>query len=97
MRSEIRWSVVVVVLAVAGVIALWPRSQPSAYPSDATAQPQVLGGPAEPAPAPNDAALAAERARAALQPCPASPSSGARAGWTAGRRGGAVPGPPGDR
>jgi thiol-disulfide isomerase/thioredoxin len=75
MRSEIRWTIVVVVLAVAGVIALWPR--------DGTYSPPVSDGPATPevvqqsgdrtAPVPDDAALATLRRQAALQPCPAPP------------------------
>lgn len=80
MRSEVRWSVLVLVLAVAGVVALWPRdADPPAVPTTGAA-PQVLEGPVpRTAPAPNDAALAPLRQRAALQPCPAPTPGGPRA------------------
>lgn len=88
MRSEVRWSVLVLVLAVAGVVALWPRdADPAAMPTTG-ATPQVLDGPVpRTAPAPNDAALAPLRQRAALQPCPSPmpdgpPASGPLAGIT---------------
>lgn len=75
MRSEIRWTVVVVVLAIAGAIALWPREgkysipEPSGGPA-----PQILEGSGDlTAPVPDDAALAGLRQRAALQPCPTPP------------------------
>lgn len=64
--SELQWTVLVVMLTVAGVVALWPR--PAAYPDGP-------GGPL-PVPAervaerPDDAALAPARAAAALPPCP---------------------------
>jgi thiol-disulfide isomerase/thioredoxin len=60
-RNEIRWTIVVVLLAVVGIIALWPRG------SDRQAE--------APAPGPAPAARAvdpAQRAAAALQPCPAA-------------------------
>lgn len=66
MSSELRWTVVVVVLTVAGVVALWPR--PDAYPDGP-------GGPL-PVPAerraerPDDTALGPARDAAALSPCP---------------------------
>ena len=66
---EVRWTVVVVVLAVAGVVALWPRtSQVSAARG---LVPQVLSQSAAiTSPAPDDAALAGARAAAVLAPCP---------------------------
>lgn len=75
MRSEIRWTIVVMVLAIAGLIALWPRDgkysipEPSGGPA-----PQVLEESGDrTAPVPDDAALAGLRQRAALQPCPTPP------------------------
>ncbi|MBW0114127.1 TlpA family protein disulfide reductase [Pseudonocardia sp. KRD-169] len=66
MSSELRWTVLVVVLTVAGVVALWPR--PDAYP-DAAAD--TLPVAAERlAERPDDAALGPARAAAALPPCP---------------------------
>lgn len=68
MRSEIRWTIVIVVLAIASVIALWPRG--------ATTPGWVSGAPPPPSsadltsPSPVDAELASLRQRAALQPCP---------------------------
>lgn len=64
-RAELRATIVVVVLAVVGVIALWPRGEPGAAP-DPAASPTTTAGPAAPAPAD----LAAARAAAALAPCP---------------------------
>jgi thiol-disulfide isomerase/thioredoxin len=66
MTAELRWTVLVLVLAVAGVIALWPR--PDAYPVP-------TDGPL-PVPAerlgerPDDVALAPARSAAALAACP---------------------------
>ncbi|WP_240157171.1 TlpA family protein disulfide reductase [Pseudonocardia broussonetiae] len=66
MSSELRWTVLVVVLCVAGVVALWPRSD--AYP-DTSADTRPV--PAERlAERPDDAALGPARAAAALPPCP---------------------------
>lgn len=56
MSVAVRWALVVVVLAVASAVALWPRGN-SAGPGTAPAT----------SPAPD---LAADRARAALAPCP---------------------------
>jgi thiol-disulfide isomerase/thioredoxin len=60
--SSVRWTLVVVVLAVAGVVALWPRTggrpQQSSLPSAPSGQ--------------SVADLAALRARAALAPCPSA-------------------------
>lgn len=72
-RAELRATLVVVVLAVIGVIALWPRAsdETSAAPSSSAT------GPA-PVSAVDPAELARARADAALAPCPApSPPAGA--------------------
>ncbi|MEU6269219.1 TlpA family protein disulfide reductase [Saccharopolyspora shandongensis] len=60
--NEIRWTIVVVVLAVVGVIALWPR--------DADQQQEQTAAPTPPPAA--RAIDPAQRAAAALQPCPAA-------------------------
>ncbi|MGH7746850.1 MAG: TlpA family protein disulfide reductase [Candidatus Dormibacteria bacterium] len=87
MRSEVRWTIVVVVVAIAGAIALWPRG--STAPG--TASGAVFGAPPAPStanltsPSPVDAELAGLRQRAALQPCPAAgPGTGPPAGPLAG-------------
>ena len=85
-RSDLRWTIVVVVLAVAGVVALWPSDTPRAGPTGATtAAPQVLAAGPRTAPVPDDAELAGRRQQAALEPCPSPlprPPSPARAsGW----------------
>ncbi|MCI2421972.1 TlpA family protein disulfide reductase [Saccharopolyspora sp. K220] len=61
-RNEIRWTIVVVVLAVVGVFALWPRG--SDQQPDTTAS--------GPPPAPSRVVDPALRAAAALQPCPSA-------------------------
>lgn len=61
-RAEIVTTVVVVLLAAAGVFALWPRSAASG-PSTAPVGPAAVSV--------SDAELAAPRAAAALAPCPA--------------------------
>ncbi|MGW1682597.1 TlpA family protein disulfide reductase [Saccharopolyspora sp. NPDC002376] len=59
-RNEIRWTIVVLVLAVLGVVALWPR--------DAEQQTAATDAPAPPPAAkPVDPQ---QRAAAALEPCP---------------------------
>lgn len=75
MSSELRWTVVVVVLAVAGVIALWPRGDDTDPAGGAG--PRVLQGsevfkraPTGGDQAPDDVDLAELRERAALRPCP---------------------------
>lgn len=79
-NPEIRWTIVVVVLAVAGMTALWPLIGDAPVPPSTAQTPRVLDGPTTPtAPVPDDAALAPARQRAALQPCP-SPEPGATAG-----------------
>ncbi|GAA4863058.1 TlpA disulfide reductase family protein [Saccharopolyspora cebuensis] len=65
-RTEIRWTVVVVVLAVLGVVALWPRE---------TEQPPAPGSTAAPRPAPDRTVDPAQRAAAGLQAC--APAEGA--------------------
>jgi thiol-disulfide isomerase/thioredoxin len=75
-RAEVRSTIAVVVLAVAGVVALWPRDPGPAAPPEGPA-PQALAASADrTAPVPDDAALTALRAQAALDPCP-SPQPGA--------------------
>lgn len=71
-RAEIRATVVVVVLAVVGVIALWPRDTgPTAGTDPASVlQPAPVSGPDDPG------ELAAARDAAELAPCPA-PQPGA--------------------
>lgn len=74
MRSEIRWTIVIVVVTIAGVIALWPRDRMPAAPANGSTTPWTIeesGG--RTAPAPDDATLSGLRQRAALQPCPAPP------------------------
>ncbi len=86
MSSEIRWTIVVVVLAVAGVVAFWPLLGDSNTASTGPQGPQGLDGAVDStAPTPDDAQLAALRQRAALAPCPtpepgAPPPSGPLAG-----------------
>lgn len=88
MRSEIRWTIIIVVLTIAGLIALWPRDRPPATPDNGGPLPGELQEPGTlTAPAPDDTALAALRQQAALQPCPAPaagvpPASGSLAGLT---------------
>ncbi len=69
MRSELRWTVVVMVLAVAGVIALWPRPTSPAGPIPAPPEPVLVDRP-------DDAALASARAAAGLRPCPITEPGG---------------------
>lgn len=72
-RAEVRTTIAVVVLAVAGVVALWPRDPaPEAPPSGPV--PQALSATAQStAPVPDDTALTSLRAQAALAPCPSPP------------------------
>lgn len=72
-RAEVRTTIAVVVLAIAGVVALWPREPaPEVTPSGPV--PQALSPTADiTAPAPDDAVLAPLRAQAALAPCPSPP------------------------
>lgn len=72
MTAEARWTVVVLVLSIAGVVALWPRDRPLQLGAVEYARPQVLDQQVvTTAPPPDDVELAAPRARAGLQPCPA--------------------------
>ncbi|WP_216214707.1 TlpA family protein disulfide reductase [Amycolatopsis aidingensis] len=73
MSSAARWTIAVVVLAVAGIVALWPGTGET----DAPRTDQGTPGSSRPDGAgESDAVLAPLRERAALQPCP-SPASGA--------------------
>ncbi|RBM17447.1 TlpA family protein disulfide reductase [Prauserella sp. PE36] len=68
MTSAGRWTIVVVVLAVAGIVALWPRGgeDEGGGPVDLNIISSLpAAGPPE-----DDAALAPLRQRAAMQPCP---------------------------
>jgi thiol-disulfide isomerase/thioredoxin len=82
----VRATIAVVALALAGVVALWPRGSTPEAPSAAGPVPQVLSETADmTAPTPDAAALAPLRAQAALAPCPsprpdAPPPSGPLAG-----------------
>ena len=69
MRSRVRWAIVVVVVVVAGVIALWPRG--STTPASVTGVPPVQSSDDLTSPIPVDAELTGLRQRAALVPCPA--------------------------
>lgn len=60
-RRLARWVLVVVVLAMAGTIALWPRDEHDSHSANA---------PSASSAQQDDAALAVLRRRAALQPCP---------------------------
>lgn len=64
--TEIRWTVVVLVLAVVGVIALWPRGGPGGG-QEAAPDAEAPAQDRPPASAPADPA---QRAAADLQPCP---------------------------
>jgi len=64
-----RWVLVTALLAVALVVALWPRSSPPTAPISAGA---TSAGAARPAG--DSARLEQLRSRAALQPCPAAPA-----------------------
>ena len=70
MKPALRWGLVMVVLALALLVALWPGGNPPALPA---ATPAAAGaaqqGQADPLPT-----IEQLRARAALQPCPAAPS-----------------------
>lgn len=72
MKPALRWALVTAILAVALVVALWPRANPSAVPASSGTTTQ-LGQRTQPAlgPLPSIEEL---RSRAALQPCPAAPA-----------------------
>lgn len=68
-RNEIKWSIVVVVLAGLAVVALWPRDSEVAAP-----QPERPASPAAPSPSADPAELAGLRKDTGLEPCPESPA-----------------------
>jgi thiol-disulfide isomerase/thioredoxin len=78
MRSDVRWTIVVAVLAVAGILALWPRSTDQAGSPTTRSTPWSVTEGATTMAMPDDAQLAPARARAALAPCP-SPALGTSA------------------
>lgn len=83
---EGRWTVVVVVLAVAGVVALWPRGGGEMEPGGRTV-PRSVDADGSVMTIPSDDELAPLRARAGLAPCPTSapgapPAAGPLAGIT---------------
>jgi thiol-disulfide isomerase/thioredoxin len=63
MTRRVRWTLAVVVLAVAGAVAVWPRGQQDAGHSTQSASPAAHQ---------DNAALAPLRRRSALRPCPAT-------------------------
>ena len=80
-RAEIVSSIVVVVLVVVGVVALWPRAQPSRSDPATAAAPATDRG----AVTVSDGELAPARAAAGLPACPApsgAPAGGPLAGVT---------------
>jgi len=84
-RSEIRWTIVVVILAAAGVIALWPLLAASRVRSPSRVAPQFGVGAEVGTPEPDDTELGARRQQADLLPCPvASPVPAEPAGPLAG-------------
>lgn len=78
---EIRVTVVVLVLAIAGVVALWPRSSDDVREGDSGQRPAASARASVLEP---DAVLAPLRKHAALQPCPPSPRNVHGAGPLAG-------------
>ena len=66
-------------LATAGIVALWPSVVSAAARGGDGPAPPVLNATSQPAPVPDEAALASLRQRAALVPCP-SPVSGTAPG-----------------
>lgn len=69
MRHGARWSIAAVILMVAAVIAIWPRSEPAPQPEETSSTP-----------APD---LSAARAAAALPACPAGGDVGELSGLAA--------------
>jgi len=67
-RAEVRATLVVVVLAVVGVIALWPRDTGASLPG--VTDPSSVLQPAPAAGSDDPGAVASARASAALAPCP---------------------------
>lgn len=84
-RPAIRWTIVVVVIGAAGVLASWPLLLPQMWPSSRPAS-QLGAGAAVDAPMPDDAELAALRQRAGVMPCPVPSASAEPAGPLAGVR-----------
>lgn len=85
MRSEIRWTVVLVILAAAGVIALWPLLDAPQVRGPSRVTPEFGAGTEVGTPEPDDAELGALRQQADLLPCPvASPVPAEPAGPLAG-------------
>jgi thiol-disulfide isomerase/thioredoxin len=70
-KPALRWVLVTALLALALVVALWPRASPTTVPASTGAT--RLGQPAQPATGP-PASIDQLRSRAALQPCPAAHS-----------------------
>lgn len=68
-RADVRSTIAVVVLALAGVVALWPQGAPLEAPAGRPAPESVDIT----APAPDDVALAPLRRQAAMKPCPSPP------------------------
>jgi thiol-disulfide isomerase/thioredoxin len=62
-KVALRWLLVTAVLALALVVALWPKVSPTALPASPATTRSVAGPPA---------GIEALRSRAALQPCPAA-------------------------
>ena len=82
--SEVRWTVVVAVLAVAGIAALWPRSAGETEPGGRNL-PWSVGADGAVMSMPSDEELAPLRARAGLAFCPApAPGTPAATGPLAG-------------
>jgi thiol-disulfide isomerase/thioredoxin len=77
MANSARWSIALLVLVVAGIIAIWPRGGP-----DTSGPPAASPGSSSAAlPPEEDADLAPLRERAALRPCPSpDPSVGQPSG-----------------
>ena len=88
MSSAGRWTIVFMVLAVAGIVAIWPRSgndNTTDYPTGSQAEQGSRGATRSAGPLEDDAALAALRQRAAVQPCPGpAPDAPAPSGPLAG-------------
>lgn len=83
MASGGRWTIVMVILALAGIVALWPRGGHE-YASPPSDQGSIDATPSA-GPPEEDAALAPLRRRAALSPCPyAGQDAGGAAGPLAG-------------
>lgn len=84
-RSEYASTLAVIVLAVVGVLALWPRADPSSTPSPSAAPP-ATSAPSDRARALSTSGpeLTGPRVRARLEPCPTPPPGVAGQGPLAG-------------